>query len=128
MAKIPKYKLSDAQKRSLSAFPRRLVQVGVLFLATGLVRLILGVGSVSSGGWGITAVVFLLFGVIDVLLGTILWLSSDKFMKVIEIDSCGIEQLMTGMEELSTGFRIAQYLGISAAIMVILDFAFVSKM
>jgi uncharacterized membrane protein HdeD (DUF308 family) len=122
MSKIPKFSFTDTQKRSLAVFPKRLIYVGVLFATAGVIRLILALGSASSGGWRTPAFVFLLVGAIDILLGMTLWRPSDNFMKVVNIDSCGIDQLMTGMEELSAGFRIAQYLAFVAGLLVLIDF------
>ncbi|MEM7117314.1 MAG: DUF5362 family protein [Chloroflexota bacterium] len=84
---------------------------GILILAAAVARLILfALTRADSQSEPITGIIYVLIVALTIVVGVTIWRPADNFKRVVTTKDKDIEELMTGMDELSTGFRLVQYL------------------
>ncbi len=119
---MSEYEFTEKQNKILSTLSKRLVQIGILFLITGIGRLIFSGGFVQRDGWQIATFVLILIGLVNLIMGITFWRPADNFKRMVTTEGRDIAELMTGLRELNAGFNVLQYLVILSVILVLINF------
>jgi hypothetical protein len=84
--------------------------VGILITVVGVGRLALTLMRSQSEGLSVTIIILLLIGLVNIVIGVTLWRPADNFRRIVSTEGSDIPELMTGLNELSVGFNLLQYL------------------
>ncbi|MHA2033396.1 MAG: hypothetical protein ACXAD7_09040 [Candidatus Kariarchaeaceae archaeon] len=99
------YEFSSEDNEVFSVFSRKIVILGALVIACGFFFMLYGLLSFSDVG-GLKGTAIILESILFMGIGVVFIRPSDNFKKIATTENSDIPQLMTGLNEFSTGFKL----------------------
>ena len=110
--------LSRSQNVAFGKLSQRVLYVGVLFVAMGVVRLITGVIGVE---FNFETIMDVVDAILLIVIGVVLYRPADNFKRIVTSAGKDISELMTAVTELGSGFRIVLVLFVIKLIVLIVE-------